>query len=71
MLSLNVSDPGGCLVKNKKLEIIGIADLVLGQQAEVLYNFEYLLRCNRGQETKRGQGILKAVCLRDGNWIDR
>jgi hypothetical protein len=65
------ADPGSCLVENMKLEIIGIADLVPGQQAEVFYNFEYLLRCNRGKDTKSGQGILKAVRLRDGNWIDR
>ena len=65
------ADPGSCLVENTKLEIIGIADLVPGQQAEVFYNFEYLLRCNRGQKTKSGQGVLKAVRLRDGNWIDR
>ena len=65
------ADPGSCLVENMKLEIIGIADLVPGQQAEVFYNFEYLLRCNRGKDTKSGQGVLKAVRLRDGNWIDR
>jgi hypothetical protein len=65
------ADPGSCLVENMKLEIIGIADLVPGQQAEVFYNFEYMLRCNRGKDTKSGQGVLKAVRLRDGNWIDR
>ena len=65
------ADPGSCLVENMKLEIIGIADLVPGQQAEVFYNFEYLLRCNRGKDPKSGQGLLKAVRLRDGNWIDR
>ena len=65
------ADPGSCLVENMKLEIIGISDLVPGQQAEVFYNFEYLLRCNRGKDTKSGQGVLKAVRLRDGNWIDR
>lgn len=64
-------DPGSCLVESTKLEIIGIADLVPRQQAEVFYNFEYLLRCNRSKETKGGQGVLKAVRLRDGNWIDR
>ena len=64
-------DPGSCLVENTKLEIIGIADLVPQQQAEVFYNFEYMLRCNRGKETKSGQGVLKAVRLRDGSWMDR
>jgi hypothetical protein len=64
-------DPGSCLVENTKLDIIGIADLVPGQQAEVFYNFEYLLRCNRSKETKNGQGVLKAVRLRNGKWIDR
>jgi hypothetical protein len=29
------------------------------------------LRCNRGSESKSGQGILRAARLRDGNWIDR
>jgi len=64
-------DPGSCLVENTKLEIIGIADLVPQQQAEVFYTFEYMLRCNRGKETKSGQGVLKAVRLRDGSWMDR
>ncbi|MGD8700960.1 MAG: hypothetical protein PVG51_07135 [Desulfosarcina sp.] len=66
-----VEDPGSCLVENTKLKIIGIADPVPGQQAEAFYEFEYVLRCNRGQKTKSGQGVLKAVHLRDGRWIDR
>jgi hypothetical protein len=66
-----VGDPGSCLVENTKLEIIGIADPVPGQQTEAFYKFENVLRCNRGQETKSGQGVLKAVRLRDGRWIDR
>ena len=66
-----VGDPGSCLVDSTKLNIFGIADIVPGQQVEVFYDFEYLLKCNRGKETKNGQGILKAVRLRDGNWIDR
>jgi hypothetical protein len=66
-----VADPGSCLVENMKLEIIGIGDLMPGRQAEVFYKFEYLLRCNRSKDTKSGQGVLKAVRLRDGNWIDR
>jgi hypothetical protein len=65
------ADPGSCLVENTKLDIIGIADLVPEQQAEVFYSFEYLLRCNRSRETKSGQGVLKAVRLRSGKWIDR
>jgi hypothetical protein len=32
---------------------------------------EYKLRCNRGSESKSGQGVLRAARLRDGNWIDR
>ena len=64
-------DPGSCLVENMKLEIIGIGDLVPGHQAEVFYKFEYILRCNRGKDSKSGQGVLKAIRLRDGNWIDR
>jgi len=64
-------DPGSCLVETVKLEIIGIADLVPGQQAEVFYSFEYMLRCNRSKDTKSGQGVLKAVRLRSGSWIDR
>ena len=66
-----VADPGSCLVENMKLEIVGIGDLMPGHQAEVFYKFEYLLRCNRSKDTKSGQGVLKAVRLRDGNWIDR
>jgi len=65
------ADPGSCLVENMKLEIIGIGDLVPGHQAEVFYKFEYILRCNRGKDSKSGQGVLKAIRLRDGNWIDR
>ncbi len=65
------ADPGSCLVENMKLEIIGIGDLVPGHQAEVFYKFEYMLRCNRGKDSKSGQGVLKATRLRDGNWIDR
>ncbi len=66
-----IEDPGSCLVENTKMEIIGIADLVPGQQSEVYYKFEYLLRCNRSKKTKSGQGILKAARLRNGQWIDR
>ena len=65
------ADPGSCLVENTKLNIIGIADLVPGQQTEVFYDYEYQLRCNRGSETKKGQGVLKAIRLRDGKWMDR
>ena len=65
------ADSGSCLVENMKMEIIGIGDLVPGHQAEVFYKFEYMLRCNRGKDTKSGQGVLKAVRLRNGNWIDR
>ena len=65
------ADPGSCLVENMKLEIIGIGDLVPGHQAEVFYKFEFLLRCNRSKDTKSGQGVLRAIRLRDGNWIDR
>ena len=64
-------DPGSCLVENMKLEIIGIGDLVPGHQAEVFYKFDYMLRCNRSKDAKSGQGVLKAIRLRDGNWIDR
>ena len=64
-------DTGSCLVDNMKLDIIGIADIVPGHQAEVFYDYEFVLRCNRGKDTKTGQGVLKAVRLRDGNWIDR
>ena len=66
-----VADPGSCLVENTTMKIIGIADLVPGQQAEVYYDFEYSLRCNRSRETKKGQGVLKAARLRSGQWIDR
>lgn len=65
------ADPGSCLVENMELEIIGIGDLVPGHQAEVFYKFGYMLRCNRSKDTKSGQGVLKAIRLRDGNWIDR
>ena len=65
------ADPGPCLVENIKLNIIGIADLVQGQQTEVFYNYEYRLRCNQGSENKKGQGVLEAVRLRDGKWMDR
>jgi len=65
------TDPGSCLVENMKMEIIGIADLVPEHQAEVFYKFNYTLRCNRSKDSKSGQGVLKAVRLRDGNWIDR
>jgi hypothetical protein len=65
------ADPGSCLAENMKLEIIGIGDLVPDHQAEVFYKFEYTLRCNRGKDSKSGQGVLKAIRLRDGNWIDR
>lgn len=65
------ADPGPCLVENIKLNIIGIADLVPGQQTEVFYNYEYRLRCNQGSENKKGKGVLNAVRLRDGKWMDR
>ena len=65
------ADPGSCLVENMKLDIIGIGDLVPSHQAEVFYQFDYMLRCNRSKDTKSEQGVLKAVRLRDGNWIDR
>ncbi len=65
------ADPGSCLVEDMKMEIIGIADLVPEHQAEVFYKFEYTLRCNRSKDSKSGQGVLKAVRLRDGNWLDR
>jgi hypothetical protein len=64
-------DPGSCLVENMNVEIIGIADPVPGKQTEVFYKFDYDLRCNRGKEAKQGQGVLKAVRLRDGKWMDR
>lgn len=64
-------DTGSCLVENMKMDIVGISDLTPGHQAEVFYNFEYRLRCNRGSESKSGQGVLRAARLRDGNWIDR
>lgn len=64
-------DTGSCLVENMKMNIIGISDVVPGHQAEVFYRFDYKLRCNRGSESKSGQGILRAARLRDGNWIDR
>ena len=64
-------DTGSCLTEGMKLKIIGISDVVPGQQAEVFYTFEYKLRCNRGSESKSGQGVLHAARLRDGSWIDR
>ena len=64
-------DPGSCMVHNMKVEIIGIADPVPGQQTEVFYKFDYYLQCNRGRKAKQGQGVLKAVRLRNGNWMDR
>lgn len=64
-------DTGSCLTENMKLQIVGISDLVPGHQAEVFYTFEYKLRCNRGSESKSGQGVLRAARLRDGSWIDR
>ena len=66
-----IADPGSCLVENMKVKILGIADVVPGHQTEVFYTYEYLLRCNRGSDTKSGQGVLKAVRLRDGRWVDR
>ena len=65
------ADSGSCLVENQKVEIVGIADVVPDHQTEVFYNYEYVLRCNRSKDSKSGQGVLKAVRLRDGNWIDR
>lgn len=67
----SVGDTGSCLVDKVVIEIIGISDLVPGHQAEVFYNYNYTLRCNRGSESKDGQGVLKAVRLRDGRWVDR
>ncbi len=64
-------DTGSCMTENMKMQIVGISDVVPGQQAEVFYKFEYKLRCNRGTESKSGQGVLRAARLRDGNWIDR
>lgn len=64
-------DPGSCLVDDMKLEIIGIGDLVPGQQAVVYYKFEYVLKCNRSKKTESGQGVLEAIRLRDGSWMDR
>jgi hypothetical protein len=64
-------DTGSCLAENMKMDIIGISDVVPGHQVEVFYRFDYKLRCNRGSESKSGQGILRAARLRDGNWIDR
>ena len=66
-----IADSGSCLVENQKVEIVGIADVVPDHQTEVFYNYEYVLRCNRSKDSKSGQGVLKAVRLRDGNWIDR
>jgi len=64
-------DTGSCLTENMKMQIVGISDVVPGYQAEVFYQYEYKLRCNRGSESKSGQGVLHAARLRDGNWIDR
>jgi hypothetical protein len=64
-------DTGSCMTENMKMQIIGISDVVPGHQAEVFYTFEYKLRCNRGSESKSGQGVLRAARLRDGTWIDR
>lgn len=64
-------DTGSCLLDEMKMNIIGISDVIPGHQAEVFYSFEYKLRCNRGSESKSGQGILRTARLRDGNWIDR
>ena len=64
-------DPGSCLVENMSVDIIGIGDLVPGQQAEVFYKYVYKLRCNRSKDEKSGQGVLKAVRLRNGEWFDR
>jgi hypothetical protein len=66
-----ISDPGSCLVENQKVEIVGIADVVPDHQTEVFYKYEYLLRCDCSKDAKSGQGVLKAVRLRDGKWIDR
>ena len=66
-----ITDPGSCLVENQKMDIIGIADVVPDHQTEVFYKYEYMLRCNRSKDSKSGQGVLKAVRLRDGSWIDR
>jgi hypothetical protein len=67
----SLGDTGSCLVDKAVIEIKGISDIVPGHQAEVFYNYKYTLRCNRGTESKDGQGVLHAVRLRDGNWVDR
>jgi hypothetical protein len=66
-----VGDTGSCYADDTRIEIIGISDLVPGHQAEVFYTYAYTLRCNRGTESKNGRGVLKAVRLRDGGWMDR
>jgi len=66
-----VGDSGSCLVDDLKVEIIGISDVVPGHQTEVYYKSSYTLRCNRGNHSKEGQGVLRAGRLRDGSWIDR
>lgn len=66
-----VENTENCLGERLKLDIIGISDLIPGQQIEVFYKFRYLLKCTNSTEEKNGQGILRAERLRDGNWIDR
>ncbi len=67
----SLGDTGMCLVDGFKLEIIGISDLIPGQQVEVFYKFEYQLRCNNSRKKKDGRLILSAARLRNGDWIDR
>ncbi len=67
----SVGDTGSCLVDKAVIEIKGISDLIPGHQTEVFYTYQYTLRCNRGTESKDGQGVLRAARLRNGNWIDR
>lgn len=66
-----VEDGENCQAERLKLDIIGISDLIPGQQIEVFYKFKYLLKCTDSTKEKTGQGILRAERLRDGNWIDR
>ncbi len=66
-----LGDTGNCLVDSMKLDIMGISDVIPGQQVEVFYRFEYSLRCNTSTKKKDGRGILRAARLRNGNWIDR
>ncbi len=66
-----VGDPGNCLVDAMALEIVGISDVIPGNQIEVFYAYEYQLRCNQGRKSDKGKGVLRAARLRNGSWIDR